>query len=348
MIKRKAAAILAGWLLLAAAPAQAELLFEGKVVAGESVSITAPYGGTLSTLYVREGERVSSGDLIAQVSPRKVFSPLDGTVRGLNAQIGDNAQKTLFFIAPVSKFTVKASVEKAYSSAETKYITVGERLYISCSKDGTHRAEGVVVAVDGLDFTVETDKGELYMEEKVYLYRAADYDEKTRVGYGAVERTKEVAVSGTGSVLRLHVQEGEFVERGQLLFETADATFEAGEIADETVLSAHSGVIGQISAQAGDTLAQGAVIATLYTPESFRVEITVSEEWIREIHTGDAVKITFAAGMPLQRTANGTVKSISYIQTENEETVAYQVSIDFEADADTRLGMSAAVVLGGV
>lgn len=349
MIRRIAAMALC--LLCAAAPTRAEeLLFTGTVVAGETVALTAPYGGTVSAVYVRAGERVDAQQPVACIASQRVFSPLYGTVRGVDAQAGDSAQKTLFSIAPVSKYTISASVKNAYSSAETKYVTLGERLYISCSKDGTHRAEGVVVAVNGMDFTVETDAGELYMEEKVYLYRSDSYEKETRVGYGSVGRTKEVAISGSGSLLALHVEEGEFVERGQLLFETVDGTFEAGQTIGGTVGAPQGGVIGEVCVQAGDKVAQGAQVATLYAPESYRVEIVVAEEWIRAIDEGDSVQIAFLAGTQAQHTLSGTVSSVDFVRAQAEDgSVSYKVWIDFDADEDTRLGMSAAVAfdIGG-
>lgn len=344
MIRRIAALTLC--LCCAAAPVSAqELLFAGKVVAGESIRLCAPYGGTVESISVRVGEQVSASQPIAQIASERFFSPMDGTVRGVDAQPGDSAQKTLFSIAPVSKYTISASVDKAYASVETKYITVGEQLYISCSKDGTHRAQGVVVAVDGSDFTVETDAGELYMEEKVYLYRSDTYEKETRVGYGAVARTKENAISASGSLLALHVEEGEFVERGELLFETVEGTFDAGCVTSGTVSAPQTGVIGEILLSAGETIAQDAAVALLYPSESFRIEISVPEEWMNAVHEGDSAQITLYAGTDAEHTQTGSVSSVDFVREQAADgSVSYRVWLEFEADAHTRLGMSAAVV----
>lgn len=346
MMRKRIATALAALLLCGGAQARAEeLLFDGTVAATQTQSITAPFGGTVGALDMREGELVQTGDTLAQIQATKVFSPMDGTVRGISVQPGDSAAQTLFSIAPVSKFTITASVEKAYESVETMYVVPGERLYISCSKDGTHRAEGIVVAVDGMNFTVETDKGELYMEEKVYLYRSKDYDATTRVGYGAVARTEQVDVKGTGSLLALHVEEGEEVERGQLLFETVDGTFEAGQTTDTSVCAQTAGVIAQIRVKAGDTVRQDDVIATMYVPEDFRIVISIPEDQVALVKAGDAARVTLYAQGEEGETLAGTVSEISYLTDEETGEIAYSAYIELETTQQLRLGMTASVVL---
>lgn len=346
MMRRRIITALTALLLLSGTPAQAEeLRFDGTVVSMQAQSITAPFGGTITSLDMREGERVESGSALAQVAGEKFFSPLDGTVRGIDAQPGDSAEGKLFSIAPVSKFTIQASVTKAYESVETRYITVGERLYISCAKDGTHRAEGIVTAADGLNFTVETDKGELYMEENVYLYRSEDYSAATRVGYGAVSRSAEIEITATGSLLALYVQEGEEIERGQLLFETAQGTFAGCEVPSGTVCAPSTGVIAQILLKAGDSVSQGDVIATMYAPADFRIQIEIPEEQVNRIHPGDAAVISFSAHTEDWDALTGTVSEISAMTNSETQTVSYSAYIDFDASDSIRLGMTASVLI---
>ena len=42
----------------------AETTFDGSVVAGEAVSVTAPFGGTVASLTLKEGAEISLGDTI--------------------------------------------------------------------------------------------------------------------------------------------------------------------------------------------------------------------------------------------------------------------------------------------
>lgn len=322
-----------------------ELSFDGTVTALETHRITAPAGGTVADIALREGEWVSAGETVTRIEPTRVFSPLDGIVRGLHVQCGDSAAQTLFSIAPTSKFTITANVKKAYESAQTQYVTVGERIYICCAKDGTHRAEGVVVAAEGMNYTVETDKGELYLEETVYLYRSRDYDTAACVGSGTVSRTAAVEIGATGSVLALYVAEGEEVERGQLLFETVEGTFAPGQSIDATVSAAQDGVIAEINVKEGDTVAQGETIATMYVPEDFRVKIDLPEEWVGQIQTGDAAQIVLYADAETRQCLAGTVNEISLLKNEATDEVTYSAYIDFAEKDTVRLGMTASVTI---
>ena len=327
-----------------ALPARAELLLEGTVAAGTAQNVTAPLGGTVQSASVRAGEWVEQDDIVARLTPVRVYAPMDGTIRGLTAQKGDSAQDGVLSIAPVSKYTIEASVEKAYSDVDTKYVHIGERLYISCTKDGTHRAEGIVTAADGLTYTVETDKGELYMEESVYLYRDEAMESYDRVGKGTVTRTAETTVKGSGRIWALYVEEGEDVERGQLLFETVEGGMEIAEIEDTAVRAAQSGVISQVLCKSGEQVEQGAVLATMYLPETFHIEVNVSEEQVQEIQTGDTADITLGLWTEEAITAAGVVSGIRFVQ-EADEAGYYQVTIDFSPPEGTRLGMSASVLV---
>ena len=54
--------------------ALAETTFDGKVVAGESVSVTAPFGGTVSSFRLRAGSLISLGDQIATIETGRAIA----------------------------------------------------------------------------------------------------------------------------------------------------------------------------------------------------------------------------------------------------------------------------------
>ena len=85
---RKAMIILAICALLVPSLAAAEE-FEGNVVAPEAALVTTPYGGTVQSVSVLEGETIASGDEIAQMQTVKVYAQEDGVVRGIFAETGD-------------------------------------------------------------------------------------------------------------------------------------------------------------------------------------------------------------------------------------------------------------------
>ena len=146
--------------------ARAEIALSGTVTAREAAAVTANIGGSVEKVFVRAGDRVEEGDVVATVALTGIYAPADGTVRGIMAEAGDSAGETVLSIAPMSKYTVTADISDAYDSAANKHVTVGETVYMECSRDGSHVAVGRVVKAEGSAYTVEVTGGELYMEEK--------------------------------------------------------------------------------------------------------------------------------------------------------------------------------------
>ena len=328
----------------------AETTFDGSVVAREAVSVTAPFGGTVSNFSLREGSRIALGDRIAAIATTKVYATADGTVTGLFAQVGDSVESVVsrygavMYVVPTSKYTITADIQKAYNSSETKYVNIGETLYISCASDGDHTAVGTVVSASGTTYTVETIRGELIMEESVNLYRDPSLDSKSRVGRGTVGRTSEIAVTGSGSILRLHVSDGDSVSRGDILYETVTGTFDGLYATSNEILSDVSGVVASVNTSAGATVNKGDTLLTVYTMDSLQIEISVGEYDLASIAEGDTVKISFNYDENHEAETTGTVEMISHLSSSDDNSEAsYLAYVNFVPNEDVRIGMTAVV-----
>lgn len=319
--------------------------FDGVVIAGDAVPVTAPYGGVVEKILVKQGQLTEAGEELAVLETTRVIATEDGTIRGVFAQEGDDASGTVMYLAPVSKYTVKASIAKASSTAETKYVTIGEKVHIRCTKDGTHVARGVITAVSGSDYTVQTSAGELYMEETVYIYRTADYDDDNCIGSGTVSRTDAVAVKGSGSILRMHVEDGESVERGQLLFETVEGVIGQDVLSDAAVRTAMGGVVAEIKLKAGQKVSQGDVMLTLYERGDYQIRFSIPEDMLSAVKAGDQVTLYFNWNEDKTEPCQGTVTEVSYIGTGSGSETTYDGYVAFTADETVRLGMNVTVVL---
>lgn len=320
--------------------------FEGTVVSGETVTITAPYGGVIKSMDLRKGALIGVGDTVAVMDTTRVLASEDGTIRGLSAQEGDSAEGAVLYLSPVNKYTISADIGYAYDDPEMTYVTIGEKVYMKCASDGSHRAEGVITSVSGSGYTVEATAGELYLEETVYIYRTDEYYWRERIGSGTVARMEAIAVSGTGSLLRLHVEDGEEVERGQLLFETVEGAFDALLSPGSTLQSTAAGVVADVPVTAGQKVAKGDVLATVYQTGDYQVKFQITEDMLSAVRVGDAATIYFNWSEE-SRAFPGTVREISYMAETNAETgeTAYSGYIAFEADDTVRIGMSVTVML---
>ena len=320
--------------------ARAEIALSGTVAARETAAVTANTGGSVEEVFVRAGDLVEEGDVVATVALTGVYAPADGTVRGIMAEAGDSAGETVLSIAPMSKYTVTADISDAYDSAANKHVTVGETVYMECSRDGSHVAVGRVVKAEGSAYTVEVTGGELYMEEKVYIYRDEDHSSSARIGSGTVSRTAELAVSGTGRVAEMYVSEGERVERGQLLFTCVEADTVEDALLGGEIRSTASGVVASVAAQAGQQAAVGSTVLTVYPTESFCVELSVEEADLAAVNVGDSVRLSFDFDAEGALTCEGAVTEISYLGESTETGTVYTAWVDLDPPEDVRLGMT--------
>ncbi|MBQ8201189.1 MAG: HlyD family efflux transporter periplasmic adaptor subunit [Clostridia bacterium] len=334
--------------MLFVCPALAEERFDGQVIAGEAVSVIAPFGGTIESINLRTGALTSVNDVVARLATTRVLASEDGTIRGIFSGEGDAASGTVLYLAPLGKYTISASIAKAYESASTKYVTIGEKVYIRCSKDGSHRAEGVISAVKGSSYTVYTTAGELYMEETVNIYRSSDYSSRACIGSGSVSRTDALAVSGKGVILRMHVKDGDMVERGQLLFETVDGQTDGMVFTDSCIRSTAAGVVAEMKVKAGQQVSKDDVLMTVYQPDDYQIQISVPEDMLFTLQPGSPCSIYFSWNEGEGKPYEGVIREISYMSNApagSSGETTYNAYVDFQADETVRLGMNVTVVL---
>lgn len=333
--------------------------FDATVVCVEPEYVLAAIGGTVESVPVMAGQLVASGDTLVTLSTTKIYAAEDGVVTGVFAQPGDSTSAVaerygaLLYIEPDSKYVIKASTSNSYAAADNKYVHVGETVYLMCTSDGAHTGEGVVTAVSGEDFTVEVTSGDFYMGETVSVCRDSGYLSKSRIGRGDIERSDNIAVTAgndSGSVVKVHVQDGDEVKAGDLLVETLSGEYDAYYCTGSALASDADGILASISATVGGKVSKGDVIATVYPRENLVMEVALNETNLTELNVGDAVEISFnwnadADGAVCQ----GVVTDILYTAAasgagaDSESTASYTAYIDFEADENVRIGMTAIV-----
>lgn len=356
MKTRKLCIILAAVLTLALCPAAlAETItFNGTVAASETYEVYAPIGGKVEAVPFEVGQRVSAGDALVRLSTTKVYADEAGTVTAVFGQPGDAAETvTSRFGAVVSLegesvYSIAASTENAYNSTETKFVHVGEAVYLSCYSDGKHTGGGVVTAVEGTDFTVKVLEGEFLIGETVNVYRGEDATATMRIGRGTLNRANPTAVTGTGSIVSVAVAPGDSVQRGDLLFETLDGSFDGLYMSGSDIFAGIDGTLSQLSAQAGQPVQKGDVVAVLYPEGAMRIEASVEEANLGSIAVGDPVSIELIWNQDDEVTYPGTISGISAIAStadsmDGSGSVTYAVYVDFTPDENTRFGMSAVV-----
>ncbi len=253
--------------LLFAAPAFAAV-WQGTVTAAETMEIRAGADGILERLDLRVGQRVSEGETVGEIKKTLAFSPVDGTVTAVYAREGEEPDGGLVLtIEPTPLYTVYCSVKKAKRSIANTLVHGGDRVWIRCSQDGSHRAMGRIILVDGDEYRVEVTGGDLCVGEAVFVYREGSFSDADLIGTGTVLQTAAVKSTADGVVLSLAVSAGEKVERGQLLYTTAST-----ERTDIT--SRVSGWVTALGKAEGSSVKEEGTVAKVAT----EVRITVTTD----------------------------------------------------------------------
>lgn len=328
MRRRRIAALAA---LLALQSLACAEVYTGVTTATSEIAICAEADGVLADVYAEAGEEVLAGDVLAEYRTEKTFASQDGSVAVIHDRAGDPCGEAVLEIMPMEKYTVYCTVDKAYSDTATMLVHSGERVYIKCTTNGTHRGVGVVTSIDGAEYGVLTVGGEFHVGETVYLYRDAEFSAKQRVGIGTVVESATEKYAANGTVACLYVAEGEEVERGQLLFETVP-----GKTAE--VRADAAGIVSGVNAARGDVVQKGQVLATVIPRENIRVAVDVDESALAEFRRDARVEMVLNADRA-ETISYGTVQGISGIGDQG----LYRVLIAPEETDELLLGMTVKV-----
>ena len=290
---------------------------------------------------------------------------MEGKISGVFGREGDATEGVteryggVLFIEPTNKYTIAASTEKAYNRSENKFIHVGETVYLKCTSDGSHRGTGVVTGMGEKagEYNVEVTGGEFYIAETVSIYRRGDYAESSRIGRGTVAAAKVVPIKGSGSILKMHVANGDFVERGELLFETVTGGLDGLYAPGNEIVCETSGIVASVDAGAGASVEKGGKILSIYPDDATRIEMQVRESDLGLVREGMKVDIEFNWDLQRMTRLEGTITGISYLSAnapaagEDGQTTAptageeptYTAYVDFDPDESVRLGMTVLV-----
>ena len=327
MVKRIILTCLA--LLLAATPALAEV-YVGTTVARNTLSIAAGANGVLEEMGIRPGYAVEAGETLARLRTKKVFANQNGTIARIHAQEGHKAEGTVLELAPVSRYTIHCTADEAYDSIASNLVHCGETLYLYCTKNGTHQGRGQVYAIDNETYMVEATAGEFYVGETVYLYRDEDYSYKQLVGIGTVVAGAAEAYESEEKIAAIHVREGEYVEKGELLYEILE-----GE--DAEIEAPDHGIITACEAENGASVTEGQAIASLASYDDICVAIEADESQVELISVGDSAELSYILDAQ-ERWVPGRVTEISAVAQDG----CYTVYIAAE-EAPRQLGLTVEV-----
>lgn len=324
--------------------------FEGTVTAGETCEVYAPIGGTVASVSVEAGQKITEGAVIAELRTNKVYAEEDGKVTGIFARPGDSAETVasrygaVMYIQQNNVYTISASTNYAYETSSATFVTIGETVALSCNTDGRHVGSGVITSIDGTSFTVEVTRGAFPIGEAVNVYRS-EVKYYNRLGRGNVARKSPLAITSSGSIVSFAVKDGDTVSRGDLLFETLDGAFDGLVMTGTQIKAPVSGTVASVNVTPGSKADKNSVAAVIYPETSMRIKGQIYESALTFINEGDPVTIELVWNLDTQTCYEGTVAMISAISSGESENgdALFDVTVDFAPGADTRFGMNAII-----
>lgn len=328
MVKRLSAVLALMLALLCAFPSALCEEFSGKTAFAKTRYAYADFEGTIESMHISPGVFVQAGEKAYTLETKRLYAQQDATVLELSAQENSVLPDVALCLAPKEKYKLLASVSYAYDINENKLAHAGETVYVSCVKDASHLAIGYIASVDGDEFTVYTTHGALYVGEAVNVFRAKELGYLNRIGRATVYAAEEIPVQAEGAAVRLYVQEGDRVEKGEALMD-----YLPGKNAPVSPLisAEEDGIITEVFAEAGDKVSPGDILYEYAAYSDIGVLLEVNQADMSYIVLGARAEVVFLIDSE-EKTYDVIVTAITPADSENEGTYRVVLSLDAPPD----------------
>ncbi len=315
------------------------------IVAPETVKITAPFSGTLLPFDLTQGDRVEAEDVLFTLDATPVYATQNGTVAAVFAEEGDDAMGVtehygaLAVIEPENALYVAANTDQAYNDAENRYLHAGETLYLKC---GSEKGTGIVTSVSDKDYIVEILTGSFDVGDTIRCYRESGTPSDSETGRGRVARYADTQVNvNAGRIAAVHVQPGDEVHVGDLLFEVVDAQSARG--ASREIKTPVSGALLTLNAVSGAQVYRGQLLGEVADLSKLELSVEVDELDLNSIHVGDTLSYTLDAYEG--DSFIGTVTKIRPVGSARQNATYFDVRITLPEGKMFLPGMNATVTL---
>ena len=295
--------------------------------------VRAEVAGVVATLKVTKGDEVTSGQEVAVIrdSSKMVLQLEFPAADAATFSVGQSAEVTLDGTFETLTGTVTAVTgTDALSTGNllTRTVTIAVR-----NAGGLTTAQAATATINGVNC----------IAAKCFEYQA--------------ERTLTALAAGT--VMAINVPEGGAVNKDDIVLQiNGEDLTEAIQSAAETLRSAElnmdnlqeamnnytvtspiSGTIIEKNAKAGDALATGADLCTIYDLSYLVMVINVDELQVSDVSVGQSVQVT-ADAVP-DKTYTGTVTRVSMKGSSSGGTTTYPVTVRIDETEGLRPGMNA-------
>ena len=295
--------------------------------------VRAEVAGVVSTLKVAKGDEVTSGQEVAVIrdSSKMVLQLEFPAADAATFSVGQSAEVTLDGTFETLTGTVTAVTgTDALSTGNllTRTVTIAVR-----NAGGLTTAQAATATINGVNCIAAKCFG--YQAERTLTALAAGTVTAINVPEGGAVNKDDIVLQISGEDLTEAIQSAAETLRSAEL--NMDNLQEA--MNNYTVTSPISGTIIEKNAKAGDALATGADLCTIYDLSYLVMVINVDELQVSDVSVGQSVQVT-ADAVP-DKTYTGTVTRVSMKGTSSGGTTTYPVTVRIDETEGLRPGMNA-------
>ena len=295
--------------------------------------VRAEVAGVVATLKVTKGDEVTSGQEVAVIrdSSKMVLQLEFPAADAATFSVGQSAEVTLDGTFETLTGTVTAVTgTDALSTGNllTRTVTIAVR-----NAGGLTTAQAATATINGVNCIAA--KCFEYQAERTLTALAAGTVTAINVPEGGAVNKDDIVLQISGEDLTEAIQSAAETLRSAEL--NMDNLQEA--MNNYTVTSPISGTIIEKNAKAGDALATGADLCTIYDLSYLVMVINVDELQVSDVSVGQSVQVT-ADAVP-DKTYTGTVTRVSMKGSSSGGTTTYPVTVRIDETEGLRPGMNA-------
>ena len=315
------------------------------IVAPVTHKLTAPFAGTLLPFDLAQGDAVDAGELLFALDTTPVYAAQSGIAAAVFAAEGDdgagvqNQYGAMAYIEPEYPLYLDADNDDAYDKDENFYQHVGETVYL---KWNTTTGTGVITKVVGDDYIVQIHSGDFDPDDTVRCFRESHHPQGSEIGRGKVKRYADIPVNAVGRVAKVHVQPGDPVETGDLLFEMIDAQSAPG--VSPEIMAPVSGAVTQLAAVSGAQVYRGQLLCEIADLSNLELSVELDELDLTSVSVGDTLSYTLDAYK--DKVFSGTVTTIRPLGTKRQNATYFDVRVTVPQSVTLLPGMNGTVLLG--
>lgn len=295
--------------------------------------VRAEVAGVVSTLKVAKGDEVTSGQEVAVIrdSSKMILQLEFPAADAANFSVGQSAEVTLDGTFEVLNGTVTAVTgTDALSTGNllTRTVTISVR-----NAGGLTTAQAATASINGVSCIAS--KNFQYQAERTLTTLSAGTVTAINVQEGGAVNKDDIVLQLSGDDLTEAIQSaGESLRSAELNMNNMQEAMN-----NYTITSPISGTIIEKNAKAGDALATGADLCTIYDLSYLVMVINVDELQVSSLSVGQSVQV-MADAVP-DKTYIGTVTRVSMKGNSNGGTTTYPVTVRIDETDGLRPGMNA-------